>query len=235
MRVAVLVIASPGYDAFAALWARHAARAPPEFTVRFLVTREADGVRGQNWVFPDVKESLVPGVLDKTLLAFRRALDEDFDVVVRTNMSSFYHWRALRAFLDASPSRGLAAGLAPDRSHLSGCNLVLSRDVVEHVLAHQRELDRAVIDDVALAAVLLRDFDPAWVPRLEFAAVSAPMTRSGRCRALLRLDGDARHAPHVFHVRLKTPGARDFDVANFRALVDAYDPGLSLESTALTL
>ena len=232
MRVAVLVIASPGYDAFAALWARHAARAPPEFAVRFLVTREADGVPGLNWVFEGVEESTVPGILDKTLLAFRRALDEDFDVVVRTNMSSFYHWPALRAFLDASPSRGLAAGLSPDRSHLSGCNLVLSRDVVEHVLAHRPELDRADLDDVALSAVLLRDFDPTWVPRLEFTVVTAPMTRSGRCRALLRLDGDSAH---VFHVRLKTPGARDFDVDNFRALVEAYDPGLSLEATALTM
>lgn len=228
MKVAVLVIASPGaaYARFRELWALHAARAPASMTVRFLVTEAGDDM---DWAFPGVRESLVPGILDKTLLAFRRCVDEGFDAVVRTNLSSFYHWKALGDFLRGAPERGLAAGLSPDRSHLSGCNLVLSRDVVEHVLAHAAELDRGKIDDLALSALLLRDFRARWVPRLEIVDVSGT-------RGLLSLPGAGAGAdPEPFHVRLKNPGRREFDVDNFAALVEVYDPSLPLDALAMCM
>jgi hypothetical protein len=232
MRVLVLAIASgdvPEYAAMKAALERHADAAPPGVDVRFLYGSSGGGAGGggaRDWAFDDVPETFIPGILHKTLRGFERALAEGYDVVVRTNLSSFFHWRALLDFVRAQPSTGLAAGLCPDRSHLSGCNLVLSRDVVEAVLAAREALDAAKIDDLALSEFLLRAYAPTWVPRLEIVF-------SGSQGHVLLHPGDA--AVETVHVRLKNPGARGADATYLRALVDAYDADATAEALCLGL
>lgn len=232
MRVLVLVIASrpaggtaaeydvPAYAPMREAWDKHAAQAPEGLDVRFVYG--AGGPAGpRDWTFEDVPETATPGILDKTVLALERGLRDGYDAFVRTNLSSFYQWRALLDFLRSQPPERLAAGLCPDRSHLSGCNLVMSRDVAQAVVAATTTLDRSKIDDLAISEFLLSRYAPTWISRLELVF--------GADRGYVLLHpGDAGEA--AFHVRLKNPGKRDTDAVFLRRLVDLYDPALPAET-----
>ena len=229
MRVYVGVIASGGgaYDAMKAAWLAHVP-APDDggdfrVDVEFLYGAPAPGgesASSRDRSYDDVPESLVPGVLDKTLRAFRDALaatrDGGYDFFVRTNLSSWYHWAALKTFLESCPSLGLAAGFSPGRDHLSGCNLVVSRDVAEELV--RAPYPRRDLDDLETSSVILQTLGiaPRWVSRVDLVYDAAVIVH-----------GRARDA---FHVRLKHFDRRA-DVALVRALVDAYDPGVPTSET----
>lgn len=57
----------------------------------FIQNRTASAPREDTLYFPEYTESLIPGILQKTVSAFEHVLKtEDFDFVLRTNLSSFY-------------------------------------------------------------------------------------------------------------------------------------------------
>jgi hypothetical protein len=155
--VAFLVIASDGpeYDSMKAVWTerwRRRGRALPDAHLWFLY---GDGVvsapSGHDRAYPSVRESLVPGVLNKTVLAMRDCLAEtNADVVIRTNLSSVYLWDRTAAFLERW--RGDVAGLSPDGGgHIGGCNMIMSRRAVQWLVDHEHLLDREKLDDVAIS------------------------------------------------------------------------------------
>jgi len=160
VRLLVLVIATRDEpyglmkDVWLCNWALHA---PPGARLWFLYDTpgrsgfDQTAVRGCLDYHVDQPPSLIPGVLDKTLAAFRTAAD--FDYVFRTNLSSFVDLTALHSFLQGRPRRRFMSGCSPDRSHLSGCGYALSADLVRELA--ERPLDRGLIDDVATSRVLL--------------------------------------------------------------------------------
>ena len=215
--VAIVAIASPGppYDALAPLVVDHFLRsAPPTYTLVLLYgDRVPPGapapsghrVRVVAAPFPD---TLVPGVLDKTVWWLGRHAGA-YEYVVRTNLSSWYHWEGLDAYLRAMPGRRAMAGYAPDASHASGCNLILTSDLAA-ALGAATDLDRGLVDDLAFAA-WARARGLSWRPvgRLDLVYEAALLV----------------HEPEVlaFHVRLKHADRAE-DPAWFRALADQYDP-----------
>lgn len=178
LRVALLVAASRGdvYDDMKAVTTEHLKTADPadlDITARFVYGARDDGLPPTDLATPldahyDTPESLIPGILDKSLAAIKDVLAAHPDIryVVRTNASTWFHWDRLAEFLRAAPPQGLAAGYAPDQSHLCGCCIVLSRDVAERLVA--TEMSRDLIDDLAIAGALDRlGVRPAWVPRVD--------------------------------------------------------------------
>jgi hypothetical protein len=183
-RVLLLCMASGGeaYDRMRSATTCHADTAPDNVDVVFAYGRAVSpGAPGPPEATPgavgyDVEECLIPGLMRKTLCALRDS--RGYDYVVRSNLSTWFHWERLLAWLRAAPRRGLAAGLADDRSHLCGCCMVLSADVVERVLARRSELwDSDELDDVALSRVLFEDFKPAWIPRMDVYVTQPPGAR----------------------------------------------------------
>ena len=175
-RVCFLVISSHGaeYEMMKTLWRLHARKGlRPGSDVWFLhgSTSSESSLPGcpDDITFPSISESMIPGILDKTVSAFERC--GGFDVVVRTNLSSVYVFDRLYEYIDSFMDRGIdAAGCSEDQSHFSGCNMILSRKCVRYILDNKHMLDYTIIDDVALSQLLFANTKliREWVPRLDF-------------------------------------------------------------------
>jgi hypothetical protein len=183
LRVAWLAIASggDGYDVMKAVVHEHLGNVPDALDVS---PQFVYGTRGDDEPVTrretehdrvyDVPESLIPGVLNKTLAALHDlsgaggdSSTPPPDYVVRTNLSTFFHWDRLAAWLQTAPRRGLAAGYSPDQSHLCGCCMVLSGDVARRLAAY-REFNTSLIDDLAIAEALRYLGVPSvWIPRID--------------------------------------------------------------------
>jgi hypothetical protein len=119
-------------------------------------------------------ESIIPGVLDKTIKAIEICIQNfDFDILVRSNMSTVIDTKELSDQLNniSAPIYGghlwnlhwchidyniteeflkLNNGL----KYISGTSIVLSRDMCEYIISHKSELDRNIIDDIAIGLIL---------------------------------------------------------------------------------
>ena len=224
MKVLFLVIASPGedYDRMKSTWIRHWENAPESLrsqsSLRFLYgnSKIASSVPSRyDATYASVPESVVPGGLDKTMIAFAEALRENdrFDIFVRSNLSSVYLWDKLETFLgDFSMSDAEVAGFSDDRSHFSGCNIIFKRGAVRSLVNNDGELDRSDYDDVAMSKYLLASgFAHSFVPRLDIIDEGI----------LLK---NAAHDEFFFHVRFKTTN-RKTDASRMDIVVDAWPHG----------
>lgn len=214
MRVLVLVIASRGeaYDAMRKAWDAH--RPPDGVDVRFLYGGGLEKRRSETYggreVTYDIPESVTPGGLDKTVryLAEEQELEEKYQYVVRTNLSSWFHWARLLDWLADKPRRRFAAGYSPCGTHLSGCNLTLSADLANRLAT--ATLNRDLLDDIAWSPWIFANaarVDP--VPRVDLVYESSVI-----------LHGQAAAA---WHVRLKHAD-RQLDVRLLESLARQYDP-----------
>lgn len=176
LRVAWLAIASGGaaYDAMKTVMREHLESARPALDVHgeFVYGHgtETRAPTDLDRVY-DVQESLIPGILDKTVHAFKAHLAgtincPEVDYVVRTNVSTWFHWDKLAEFLRTAPRTGFAAGYSPDQTHLCGNCIVLSPDVARK-LADYRDYEY-IIDDLAIAKALQRmGVRFSWIPRID--------------------------------------------------------------------
>lgn len=218
VKVLVLSIASRGgvYDAMKAVLVHHANSMPRGWDHKFVYGGAHESDDPRDITMRDVEEGLGQGVTRKTLSALAYYAD-DYDYIVRTNMSTVWLWPRLRAFLDSAPRAGLVAGTVDPNCgpHICGCCMIWSRDVVRHLVAeHWDELSASEEpDDVVLSAVCRRFAAIAQVPRLDSVCGAFPcfQVHSGSHQW-----HDA--VPHITHVRFKSPD-RGMDVAAMRGLV----------------
>ena len=110
-----------------------------------------------NTISVPVNETIVPGVLVKTIEALQVLLKDKsrtFKFVLRTNMSSMWHWGRLFALLQNMTAVGTYAGVLGGGGFVSGAGMLLSRDVVEKLVNNKDKLDWALFDDVAIGNLL---------------------------------------------------------------------------------
>jgi hypothetical protein len=155
----------------------------------------------------------LPNVGRKTIAAFDYALGEvDFDVVFRTNCSSYVDLVNLREHvLTRAPGPRFYAGLIGMHDGVtfaSGSGYLLGRDLVELAVRERAAWDHDLVDDVALGAVLDRHgVRPEPVPRPYY----------GSAEEVVDVDTS------LFHFRCHTdsPGRRE-DAAVMRELHRAF-------------
>lgn len=103
------------------------------------------------------------GMGRKTLCAFEWALaNRSFDYIFRANASLFINKPGLLNYVQEQPATGLALGVVADCgqyegerfSFLWGPSYLLSRDVVEKVVANQAFWDHRLMDDNAISRLL---------------------------------------------------------------------------------
>jgi hypothetical protein len=116
-------------------------------------------------------ETYVPGILNKTLEAIRITQSWDYDILVRTNISTIVDFSGLvgycsdPGFFAGGPMGALfqidpAGGIFDSR--FNGCNIilgwcmVLSRAAISLLLEKRQFIDTSVIDDVSISDFLLR-------------------------------------------------------------------------------
>lgn len=112
--------------------------------------------RGRHLYLPET-DSLPAG--RKTIACFEHVLASyDFDVVYRTNASSYVDLPNLRAFAYEHAHRELfycgTRGMFGELPFASGSGYFLSKDLVRLAVERQQELDESLPDDISLAALL---------------------------------------------------------------------------------
>lgn len=102
-------------------------------------------------------ENVIPGILNKTILSLEAMLPrlEEFDYVLRTNLSSFYIFPRLLRFLDGCPSEKFycaVQGRLRNLNYGSGSGFLLSRDLVRLMIANKKFFlnNRSTYDDVVI-------------------------------------------------------------------------------------
>jgi hypothetical protein len=99
----------------------------------------------------------------KTLSAFEDALaHRKFDYIFRANASLYVDKLGLRKYVQNKPETNLAMGVVADCGHfegerysfLWGPSFLLSRDVVERIVANQAFWDHRLMDDNAISRLL---------------------------------------------------------------------------------
>jgi hypothetical protein len=188
------------------------------------------------WV--KAEENLIPGILNKTIVSMQFLLDRienEFDFVLRTNLSSFYVFSRFLKFLETLPKHQCYCAvpfdttIGPDFKIVrvgSGAGFTLSSDLVRLLVENRQNLvaNTSNLDDVVIGHFLY-DHGVAIrpCPRMDF--VSFENWRYKRCffdaslQQFLIID----YIPeHVFHFRIKTYDRLRLDPPIYKNLVKTF-------------
>ena len=193
--VAVLAARAQPYPWLARTIERTWASVPtPEVEVLFYYGGSEGPVRGGRELVLPVDDRL-EHVGDKTAAFFQWATERvEFDLLFRTNLSSYVDLPGLRAYAlaNARPGRFYAGHTGTHDGFLfaGGSGYFLSRDLVEVAGAARPRWNPRVLDDVALAEILAEEgVRPVPAPRKQYSSLE-----------------EAEHADtSFFHFRCKTP------------------------------
>ena len=155
------------------------------------------------WV--DCEESLSPGIHLKTVAAFKHLLQEDFDIFVRPNLSSFFDLDKLYEWLLDKPRTNASFGWLMSDTFLSGCGYALTRDVVEGFVNASLDASHIVHepDDLVLHTYLSNHVIPRYCWDMDSADN--------------KYEKDMLESPH-FHLRFKTEN-RERDAVEQRRVI----------------
>lgn len=110
------------------------------------------------------KESLIPGILEKTILGIEYCLKNfEFDVLIRSNMSTVIDYVELKNQLSKinNPYGGHIWGFSFQNepfNFVSGCCIVLNKDICNYLLENKNDLVYHLPDDVAIGFLLRKQF-----------------------------------------------------------------------------
>jgi len=153
MKIIVMVLASKGdpYDTFLSNW--KSLRVPEGMKVIYYFldpTIQKPELHGNELYIPGT-ESITPGTYLKTIAAFKYALaNEEFDYLVRPNMSSAINLVALQQWLVGKSTANHGFGPWLFNSFLSGCGFALTHDVVERFVQWHHPMRPIYVDDLML-------------------------------------------------------------------------------------
>lgn len=183
-KILVLIIASddlPVYKELQTIWKGYMHRDPEHIEAYFL--RADPHLNTPYAIHEDViwsktEESLAPGVLNKTLLSLEclySRLDE-FDYVVRTNLSSFYNFPRLLDYVKTLPAASCYAAFRGNHGGISfggGAGIIFSRDLVKKLVERKEELlNHYLPDDVAIGLFMQQeDVQLIDAPRTDFLSL----------------------------------------------------------------
>lgn len=155
MRITILVIASSNesiYAAHEACW-RSYATSHPEITVYFLRQREdVDTPFLEGDTLWTSGTETTERVFEKTVAAFRFLSPSSYDYLVRTNLSSVWHFPNLLRTCATLPSTGVFCGVLGNPG-LSGAGMILSPDVVQTLAENSGRVSRCKWDDIDFGKV----------------------------------------------------------------------------------
>ncbi len=165
-KVLVLIIASedlPVYSELQKIW-RSYMHNDPEHIEAYFIKGDPDlsslcEING-DIIWSRTPESLAPGILNKTILsleAFLPRIQQEFDYILRTNLSSFYVFPRLLNFLKTCPKKNFYCGsdIGPNCFIGSGCGFLISPDIAELLVQHKDHfINNTTPDDVAIGEFL---------------------------------------------------------------------------------
>jgi hypothetical protein len=115
-------------------------------------------------------ESLIPGILEKTLLGIEFCLKHlDFDILIRSNMSTVIDYVELEKQISTihNPYGGhiWTSFNKSSLRFISGCCIVLNKNICNYLLKNKNDLQYELPDDVAIGTLLGKKFQPTFSTR----------------------------------------------------------------------
>jgi len=160
----------------------------------------------ENTILTDVKESLY-NCGHKTIRAFEKIRDLDYDYIFRTNSGSYIDKFLLQKYLLDKPREKFYSGIVGNHRGIafaSGSGYFLSKDLVDLVLQNKNDWNHGYIDDVSLGQLLFRlGINPQPSQRYD---LERPLVGE------IPMD--------YFHYRLKNHNNRQIDVENMKKIFD---------------
>jgi hypothetical protein len=96
----------------------------------------------------------------KTILAFERSLQYDYDYLFRPNSSLYVNQIKLLEWLSDKPRTAFATGIngigSDNILYLHGSGYILSRDIIELIVKNKDEWKHKYIDDIAMSELIGR-------------------------------------------------------------------------------
>lgn len=182
------------------------------------------------------KETLIPGIFNKTIQSFMQTIHLDYEYLLRTNLSSFFDFQTLVSYLSSqSPANYTGTFLEISNEQiemtvqgglkiriptifLNGAAFIMSKDVVFDTIhtyscmtCDELSYITQLPDDVAISLIVANFYD--W-RNMRILPRGAPLVKITLSEIP---DG-------IFHIRLKTPhmhsGSRRLDIENMETLVN---------------
>ena len=106
------------------------------------------------------------GLIPTTVSALKYALEEcNPDLIIRTNVSSYWNLKSLRNIAGQLPKSGFYGGVPgpiprsvtktiTTKSYASGAGIFMSPDIAELLVSKHEELDLALIDDLSIGSFM---------------------------------------------------------------------------------
>jgi hypothetical protein len=223
MKVLVLVIYSendPVYKKHLECW-RLYSKSHPSFHVVFITLSEdiQTMVLKDDILYIPGKE-VFPNVTYKTVKAFEYFLRDGYDLVLRTNMSSFWVFDNLLPIMETFPRQGLLAGELINGDLVSGAGMFISWDLCEILIKTLPYLEtfQTYWPDDARISHFLRDF----------FGVQFQQTYPQRFDIVKRSQANEIHfiSEETFHMRVylkaDPPGDRDLEPQIMRDLYERF-------------
>ena len=218
----ILIIASDDrevYKAAQAVWRTYMHSHPR--IKSFFVRGQYDNPAADDLCFPEIKETWEPGILEKTVAAFRHINSHyDYKFVLRTNLSSFFVLDRVLKLLESFPENGLYAGHVVEDFYASGCGFFMSADVVARVVEHAGEMNMSEYDDKEIGYLIQR-LGYELISTCLFIFDSPVYDKTDQVyQQQLNI---VKHAACIHHVRVKSTGCRLFvDVPVFQDLLRLF-------------
>jgi hypothetical protein len=176
MKILNLVLYSenePAYRTMRDVLRAHASRYPDVRTVFYMY----DPVIKDSWILDgDIlrirgNETYVPGILNKTVEAFRITADWDYDMLIRTNISTIVDFSGIVGYCTGpdftfggpfqilrwlDPRGGIFDGRFSGMSFVSGWCMIFTRATITLMINDSHFIDTSVIDDVTISDFLIR-------------------------------------------------------------------------------
>ena len=174
-----------------------------------------------NIIISDTPETYIPGILQKTVHAFKIVAKQDCDYVLRTNLSSFFILDNLLKWIDDLPITNLYSGVIGNVDYISspyasGAAFILSKDVLDYFINNidNLKVDKPYHDDILIGDLLSNRYPPTSAKRLIIETLRT--YNEGNINSMI---------PTIkshYHIRIKNTFDRNIDVKIFQHLMNIF-------------
>ena len=153
------------------------------------------------------EESITPGMLLKTHMAMKYInLNYDYDLMIRTNLSSFWNIPHLFELTKGFPNENIAIGVIIGNTFISGTGIIVSKDICVK-LSNIINSYESGYEDVLLSQYIQKVNNLAGLPENKLYYL---------------IDAEHNKIPDdvsdILYFRVKSSGDREYDVIAFKEL-----------------
>jgi hypothetical protein len=175
------------------------------------------------------KETYVPGILEKTVKAMEYVENDEYDYLVRSNISTIVDFKLLDEELEKKPIEyggGLINNLQrldenagiKDETHfglnyVSGTAIIMSKSILKEMIKQKDKMDYKIVDDVSIGVLMhFLKKSPVIVKEGSFLIVS---DTNGDAEKIIKMISEK---PYIFYRNRNND--RKTDVKQMRIVID---------------